>query len=96
MAIKLGGGGGGANIPYKGSTAEVAYSPVIEGSYHKFNASGKLIADTPVIAKTSALDQTIFSQTNGGGASHSSRDALPFSYGSKFEGLMGSTVLCAG
>ena len=88
MAIKLGGGGGGANIPYKGSTAEVAYSPVIEGSYHKFNASGKLIADTPVIAKTSVLDQTIFSQTNGGGASNASRDATPFGYGSKFEGLM--------
>ena len=88
MAIKLGGGGGGANIPYKGSTAEVAYSPVIEGSYRRINASGKLIADTPVIAKTSALDQTIFSQTNGGGASHSSRDAMPFGYGSKFEGLM--------
>ena len=88
MAIKLGGGGGGANIPYKGSTAEVAYSPVIEGTYYKFNASGKLIADTPVIAKTSVLDQTIFSQTNGGGANQSSRDANPMSMGAKFEGLM--------
>tara|TARA_R110000803_G_scaffold40153_3_gene86590 strand:+ start:623 stop:2629 length:2007 start_codon:yes stop_codon:yes gene_type:complete len=88
MAIKLGGGGGGANVPYKGSTAEVAHSPVIEGTYYKFNASGKLIADTPVIAETKVLDQTVFSQANSGGAGQSSRDAYPFSAGAKFEGLM--------
>ena len=88
MAIKLGGGGGGANVPYKGSTAEVAYSPVIEGTYYKFNASGKLIADTPVIAETGVIDQTALSQTNSGGAGNSSRDAYPFSAGAKFEGLM--------
>ena len=86
MAIKLGGGGGGANIPYKGSTAEVAYSPVIEGSYYKLNTSGKLIADTPVIAKTSQIDQNVLSQTNNG--TTGSKDAIPFDNGAKFEGLM--------
>ena len=48
MAIKLG-GGGGANIPYKGSTAEVAYLPVTQGSLRKLDGAGKIIPDSPVV-----------------------------------------------
>ena len=42
MAIKLG-GGGGANIPYKGSTAEVTYLPVAQGTYQALDTAGNIV-----------------------------------------------------
>jgi hypothetical protein len=84
MAIKLGGSGGGANIPYKGSTAEVAYQPVVEGTYYNLNSSGKLVGASAVLSTTGELDQTALAQANGGSLT---RNAAPFNCG-QYEGQM--------
>ena len=80
--------GGGANIQLKASTAVAAYGPVTEGQYYKLNQAGKLVAATSVLAETASIDQSVLSQTNGGTAGWSSKDAIPFAYGGKFEGTM--------
>ena len=84
MAIKLGGSGGGANIPYKGSTAEVSYLPVTQGSYYNLDSSGKLTPADSVLSRTGAIDQDTLAQANGGAQSN---NALPF-YNGTYEGQM--------
>ena len=83
MAIKLG-GGGGANIPYVGSTAEVAYTPVSEGTLYNLNSSGKLVPPDPVLSSTGELDQTFLAVANGGTTTTA---AVPFLCG-QYEGQM--------
>ena len=58
MAIKLGGSDGGANIPYKGSTAEVTYQPVAQGSYQHLDSEGNIVPSTGIIADTAAVSQS--------------------------------------
>ena len=67
MAIKLGGGGGGANIPYKGSTAEVSYLPVTQGSLRKLDGAGKIIPDSPVVTDNQGakFNNTTIASDNG-------------------------------
>jgi hypothetical protein len=80
----IGGSGGGANIPYKGSTAEVVYRSVVEGTYYNLNSSGKLVPSSAVLSTTGELDQTSLAQANGGS---STRNAYPF-YSGQYEGQM--------
>lgn len=80
----IGGSGGGANIPYKGSTAEVAYTPVVEGTYYSLNSSGKLVPSSAVLSTTGELNQTSFAQANGGSLT---RNASTF-YSGQYEGQM--------
>tara|TARA_R110002153_G_scaffold90532_2_gene221075 strand:+ start:4543 stop:6567 length:2025 start_codon:yes stop_codon:yes gene_type:complete len=84
MAIKLGGSGGGANIPYKGSTAEVSYLPVTQGSYYNLDSTGKLTPADSVLCSTRELDQDGLAQANGGTGSN---NASPF-YNGTYEGQM--------
>jgi len=69
VAIILGGagGGGGANIPYKGSTAEVSYLPVTQGSLRKLDGTGKIIPDSPVVTDNQGakFNNTTIASDNG-------------------------------
>jgi hypothetical protein len=80
----IGGSGGGANIPYKGSTAEVAYTPVVEGTYYNLDSSGKLVPSSAVLSTTEEISQTTLAQANGGSLT---RNAYPFNCG-QYEGQM--------
>ena len=64
MAVILG-NGGGANLPFKGSTAEVANLPVSQGTYYKLDATGKLVPATSAICATSTFNQTTLATSNG-------------------------------
>ena len=84
MAIKLG-GGGGANIPYKGSTAEVTYLPVAQGSYQNLDAAGKIIPTKGFIAETNYFSQTALALASASFGYY--RTNTPFA-GGRSEGVM--------
>ena len=66
MAIILGGsGGGGANIPYKGSTAEVTYLPVAEGTYQALDTTGNIVPASPSLVDTQSPSSETMAQTAG-------------------------------
>ena len=65
MAIKLGGSGGGANIPYKGSTAAVTYLPVAEGTYQVLDTAGNIVPTSPSLVDFQSPTSAILAQTAG-------------------------------
>jgi hypothetical protein len=84
MAIKLGGSDGGANIPYKGSTAEVTYQPVAQGSYQHLDSEGNIVPSTGIIADTAAVSQSSIGIANG----FAGRRTIDVYYGGRAENTM--------
>ena len=65
MAIKLGGSGGGANIPYKGSTAEVTHLPVAEGTYQALDTAGNIIPNATSLVDFQSPSSASLAQAAG-------------------------------
>jgi len=65
MAIKLGGSGGGANTPYKGSTAEVTYLPVAEGTYQALDTEGNITPQSSTLVDVQTPTSAVIAQTAG-------------------------------
>ena len=61
----IGGSGGGANIPYKGSTAEVTYLPVAQGTYQNLDSAGNIVPASSVVTDIGAISQFTIATANG-------------------------------